>query len=55
MSQREYDIVAEITVVEQMINELNELPHKTEKELSRIKFLRKTLGDLRNEQETYNN
>lgn len=54
MSQRENDIVAEIAVVEQMIDELNDTTHKTEKELDRIKFLRKKLGELRDEQETYN-
>ena len=54
MSQREYDIIDEIDVVEQMIDELNNTTNKTEKELSRIKFLRKKLGELRDEQETYN-
>ena len=54
-TNREYDIIAEIAIVEQMIDELNDIPNKTEKELNRIKFLRKQLGELRDEQENYNN
>lgn len=52
-TSQEYDIIAEIAVVEQMIDELNDIPNKTEKELNRIKFLRKQLGQLRDEESDY--